>query len=229
MEQPSEPSSLRLASSLALAGLLSGLILVAVYLATKPRIQRNRAEALRAAIYKVLPGTTDIQAFKLEGEALARFEGDPGAPTKETLVYRGLDAKGAAIGWAVPASGAGFQDDIVLLYGFAPARRAIIGMEVLESRETPGLGDKIAFDEHFRANFKELVVEPKIELVKKGEKTAPNQVDTITGATISCRAVVNILGKSSAEWLPRLDAVQAKTSQALPAEPNDKTAMGKER
>ena len=78
MSEHKEPSSVRLAGSLAIAGLLSGLLLVGVFLATKPRIQRNRAEALREAIYKVLPGTTDIEAFKLSGQALTRFEGDPG-------------------------------------------------------------------------------------------------------------------------------------------------------
>ncbi|MEZ4220159.1 MAG: FMN-binding protein [Polyangiaceae bacterium] len=206
MEASREPSSLRLAGSLAVAGLLSGLILVGVFLATQPRIQRNRAEALRAAIFKVLPGTERIDAFKLDGAGVSPYQGDPGAPTHEVLVYRGSAADGAVKGWAIPAEGAGFQDTIVLLYGFDPARQAIIGMEVLESRETPGLGDKIAFDEHFRANFKELKVEPKIELVKKGEKTAPHQVDAITGATISSRAVVNILLQSTEQWLPRVNA-----------------------
>ncbi len=228
MAEHTEPSSLRLAGSLAIAGLISGLILVFVYLATKPRIERNRAEAMRAAIYKVLPGTDSIEAFKLDASGLAAFEGKAGAPTKETLVYRGRDANDRVIGWAVPASGPGFQDDIVLIYGFDPARQAIIGMEVLESRETPGLGDKIAFDEAFRANFKELKLEPKLELVKKGEKTAPHQVDAITGATISARAVVNILSKSTDEWVPRLNAAGKQTSAVQPPM-RERTAMGKGR
>lgn len=220
-----EPSSLRLAATLALAGLLSGLVLVGVFLVTQPRIQHNRAEALRAAIYQVLPGTSTIEAYRLDGDALARFDGNPGAATKERLVYRGLDRDGHVIGWAIPASGPGFQDDIVLLYGFSPTRRAIIGMEVLESRETPGLGDKIAFDEHFRKNFVELHVEPRIELVKKGEKTAPHQVDAITGATISCRAVVNILDESTSEWLPRLRTIPAKSSRATEATRRETTEL----
>jgi len=199
-----EPSSVRLAGTLAMAGLLSGLILVGAYLLTLPRIQRNQAEAMQAAIYKVLPGTKVIEAFALKGDTLTPFEGPPGAPTKERLVYLGKDEQGKAIGYAVPAEGAGFQDTIKLIYGYDPSRSAIIGMEVLESRETPGLGDKIIFDEHFKKNFVELKVQPKIELVKKGEKTAPNQVDAITGATISSRAVVSILSQSTVEWAPRL-------------------------
>ncbi|MCA9596375.1 MAG: FMN-binding protein [Myxococcales bacterium] len=209
-----EPSSLRLAGTLAVAGLLSGLILVGVFIVTEPIIQQNHADALQRAIYKVLPGTKKIEAFKLSGDKIVPYEGKPGAPTKETLVYKGLDDSGASVGWAVPASGSGFQDTIALIYGFDPKKKAIIGMEILDSRETPGLGDKIGYDEHFRANFKALEVEPKIELVKRGEKTAPNQVDAITGATISSRAVVGILQSSTKEWVPRLGDEPAKTAAA---------------
>ena len=82
----------------------------------------------------------------------------------------------------------------------------------MESRETPGLGDKIIADPHFKANFSELKVDPKIELVKKGEKVSPNQVDAITGATISSKAVVAIISKGNADWLDKLDAAPAKTA-----------------
>ncbi len=211
-DSQNEPSSLRLAGTLAVAGLMSGLILVGVFLATEPIIQQNHADALQRAIYKVLPGTKKIEAFKLSGDNVVPYEGKPGAPSKETLVYRGLDDSGAPIGWAVPAEGSGFQDAINLIYGFDPKNKSIIGMEILDSRETPGLGDKIGYDEHFRANFKQLSVEPSIELVKKGEKTAPNQVDAITGATISSRAVVGILQNSTKEWVPRLTKDTPKTA-----------------
>jgi H+/Na+-translocating ferredoxin:NAD+ oxidoreductase subunit G len=208
-----EPSSVRLAGTLAVAGLVSGLILVGVYLGTLPRIQQNRAEALQAAIYRVLPGTKKIEPFAFENGALAPFSGRPGESSKAELVYLGRDAGGAPIGWAIPAAGAGFQDTIELLYGYDPARRSVIGLEVLESRETPGLGDKINSDPEFKANFGELLVEPKIDLVKRGEKNAKNQVDAITGATISSRAVVTILNKSNAEWLPRISQAAEKTAR----------------
>jgi Na+-translocating ferredoxin:NAD+ oxidoreductase subunit G len=202
VDQATEPGSIRLAGTLAIAGLLSGLALVAVYLATKPLIQENRAEALRQAIYKVLPGTAEIEPFALKGGKLVPFPGKPGAPTDEQVIYQGLTKDGATVGYAIPAEGAGFQDTVKLLYGYDPARDAVVGMEVLESRETPGLGDKIAFDPHFKQNFEELKLAPTIQLVKKGEKTQPNQVDIISGATISCRAVVNILNQSTQHWTP---------------------------
>lgn len=214
MSDASEPSSFRLAGTLALSGLLSGLLIVVAYLSTLERIQNNRAAAMQEAVYKVLPGTKKIEPFAFKGGALVPFTGKVGAPSADPLVYLGLDEAGAKVGYAIPAEGPGFQDTVKILYGYDPARRAVIGMEVLESRETPGLGDKIIFDAHFKANFTELKVDPKIELVKKGEKTAPNQVDAITGATISSRAVVTIMTKSNVDWLPRLDAGTPKTAQA---------------
>jgi len=202
-----EPSSLRLVLSLALAGLFSGLILVAVFLLTQPRIERNRAEALNAAIFRVLPGTTAVTAYVVDNDVPRPYAGDGGLPPGGEAVYVGHGADGGLTGFAIPASGAGFQDTIRLIYGYDPRRQVIIGMEVLDSRETPGLGDKIIFDADFLANFEALTVSPEIVAVKQGQKNQPNQVDCITGATISSEAVVQILNKSSRRWLPLLEQI----------------------
>lgn len=194
-----EAGPLRLVGTLAVAGLLSGLVLVGAFLLTAPRIAHNRAERLRAAVYRVLPAATAIDALELVDGRLVHAElGGPG-----DLVYACRDAGGALVGFAVPAAGAGFMDTVKVLYGFDPTQRVVVGFQVLESRETPGLGDKIAFDPDFLANFEALVVEPVIEPVK-GDKTQPNQVDCITGATISSEAVVEILNRSIERWLPLL-------------------------
>ena len=109
------------------------------------------------------------------------------------------------------ASGQGFQDVLRLLYGYAPDRAAVVGMKVLESKETPGLGDKIEKDAAFKANFESLSVRlgpdarsiaDPITLVKPGEKTEPWQVEAITGATISSRAVATILRESTGSRIP---------------------------
>ena len=43
------PNPLRLVATLSAAGLAAGLVLVGVYIPTKPRIDRHRAEAMKAA------------------------------------------------------------------------------------------------------------------------------------------------------------------------------------
>jgi electron transport complex protein RnfG len=209
MAGSSQPGPIRMVATLALAGLCSGLVLVGVFLATQPRILQNRAEALNAAIYAVLPGTEEIRAQTVRDGALVAANDDT-LPAGET-VYAGYDADGKLIGYAVPAAGPGFMDTIQLLYGYDPESHEIIGLQVLESRETPGLGDKIITDEDFAANFDALAITPEIVPVKKGEKSRPNEVDCITGATISSEAVVSILNASTRRWAELLAPQERNT------------------
>ncbi len=195
-----DASAFRMMATLAFAGGLSGLILVGSYQVTAPRIARNRAEALEKAVYKVLPGATSQAPVVLrQGRALtvSRAEVQSG----EVPAWAGRDDAGALIGYAIPASGVGFQDTISLLYGYDASRGRVIGMEVLESKETPGLGDKIIKDRAWVGQFSDLAVVPPPKAVKKGKGTgAPNEIDAISGATISSNAVVKIIGGEAARW-----------------------------
>lgn len=195
------PSSLRLVLTLAVAGLISGVAIIGIYEATLPTITTNKALELQAAVLKVLPGVSRMQALVYrDGELLADTE-----PAKdEPVVYGGYDAGGAFVGYAIPGAGPGFQDTIGLLYGYAPERKLVVGMEILESRETPGLGDKIYKDAEWVAGFEALAVEPEIVAVKKGTRAADNEIDAITGATISAKAVVRIINETHVAWQDRL-------------------------
>jgi len=191
------PSSLRLVLTLAIAGLVSGIAIIGIYESTLPTITANKARELHEAVFKVLPGVSRMQALAYrEGELVVIDE----QRKDEPVVYGGYDHQGTFVGYAIPAAGPGFQDTIGLLYGYAPDRRLVLGMEVLESRETPGLGDKIYKDEAFVGGFSSLATEPEIIAVKKGTKSRPNEIDAITGATISSKAVVRIINESHAAW-----------------------------
>ncbi len=200
-----EPGPWRLILTLGGAGWLAGALLVGVYLATDPSIQRNRARALFAAAQRVLPGAERIEAWLFKEGEPVRYEGPRDVPPPPGALFAGYGPDGTLVGVAIPAEGPGFQDTIRLVYGFDPQRRLVIGLEVLESRETPGLGDKIAYDPDFLANFGALEVEPEVVAVRRGEKRRPHEVDCITGATISSEAVVAILNRSLEAWLPRLE------------------------
>jgi len=192
-------------------GLLCGLLIVSVFELTRPVIQRNQAEALQRAILQVLPGAVSSRTFRLVDGG--RFEALDGEPDGASLVHAGYDADGRLVGLALEAEGMGYQDVIRLIYGYSFSDRAVIGIRVLESRETPGLGDRIETDPGFLENFERLdvsltddstrILNP-IEAVKQGAKQHPWQVDGITGATISSVAVADILRRSSEEWIPRL-------------------------
>jgi electron transport complex protein RnfG len=204
------PNSWHMIRALGGVGIACSLLIVFTFQATLATITRNKAEALERAIFDVLPGATTRSSFLVTdtGE-LQEFEGEP--KRGETLVYAGYDEQGRLVGVAVEAQGQGFQDTIQLIYGYSPDKQQIIGMEVLESKETPGLGDRIIKDQDFLANFEALdasltadgsEVENPIETVKAGQKEHPWQIDGITGATISSKAVGNILRSSTEHMLP---------------------------
>jgi electron transport complex protein RnfG len=184
-------------------GVVCALLIAGAFLGTAPLIERNRAGQLQRAVLQVLPGAVALQP-------------QPGAAG----VYAGLGADGELVGFAIAASGMGYQDTIEILYGYDPRSQAVVGVQVLSSRETPGLGDRIEHDPAFRANFAALDVQlaadgqtllHPVTLVKPGQKTAAWQVDGISGATISSRAIVRMLDKSVRQWAPQL---YSRASQA---------------
>ena len=208
----------RMTATLGIGGLCSGLALVGIFMATRPRIERNRAEALKGAIFQVLEGTRARTAFVVRGGALVPFEDPQGRLPREAAIYAGYDEADRLVGWAIPGEGPGFQDTIKLIYGYDPIRRRVVGMQVLESRETPGLGDRILKDEAFLAGFRDLAISPRVVLVKRGG-TRPNEVDAISGATISSVAVVRIINQANERWIDRLPESNGSASTPAAGEP----------
>ena len=209
--QAPDVSSLKLLATLGIAATLSGIVVALVFQFTLPIIQENKRLALEAAVFRVLPGATKRETFSLQEDGaltLVEGEADRSLPT----VYAGYD-DGKLIGVAIEAKGQGYQDVVRILYGYDPQAERIIGMKLMESKETPGLGDKIGKDETFLKNFKELDVRlddskegllHPIEVVKHGKKTDAWQIDGITGATISSRAVGDMLLVSGNTLLPMI-------------------------
>ncbi len=202
MKRPAGESTLRLVATLTVAGLFSGLTIATVHQATLPTIRANQAAALERAVFQVLPGAQRMERLVLEYSSGAPTGDDA---TAAAMVYAGY-ADDTLVGYAIRGEGAGFQDTIRLLYGYDPQRGRIVGLAILESRETPGLGDRIYKDPDFQAAFRDLAVSPRVELVQDDAQAA-HQVDAISGATISSRAVVEIINSANAQWLERLPEV----------------------
>lgn len=209
IEVPKEPSSIKLIMALGIAGLLSGIVLVTTYVITDPIIQANKEAATQRAIFNVLPGCESFTTLIMVDDRLVEQKKDgestKGSTKEQSFIYAGFDNQKKIIGFAIPGSEPGFQDFIGAIYGYDGSKKIIIGFEVLESKETPGLGDKIFKDAEFQTNFTMLSIEPEIIPVKKGEKQNTNEVETITGATISSKAIVRLLNKSMAIWQPAID------------------------
>jgi Na+-translocating ferredoxin:NAD+ oxidoreductase subunit G len=193
-------------------GVVCSLAIVSVYEVTRPIIQRNQIALRQAAILEVLPAAERTEAFQWDSRGFQLLSTDE---NRSDVVFAGFDHAGKLVGLAIETRGIGYQDVIRLLYGYSLDEQAIIGIHVLESRETPGLGDRIETDVDFLSNFTRLDVAldaqgsrlaHPIEFVKSRTKTAAWQVDGITGATISSQATAEMIGQSTAYWIPRIQS-----------------------
>ena len=199
-----EVSSLKLLATLALAGAAAGLLVVAVYKATLPTREKYEAAKVETSVREVLKSPARWDTLYLKNGALSRL---PAAEGKDLpKAYVGFDASGRKVGAAVTAQEPGFQEEVLLMIGFEMPDGKLIGFKVLEQKETPGLGDKIERDTSFTSQFAGRVA--PLKGVKSRNGDTPNEVQTITGATISSRAVIRIINHALEKWQPLLAAYE---------------------
>jgi len=206
-----EAGGLEMIRTLVGVAAISGMLIVTAFRTTEPIIKKNKAAYLKKAVFEVIPGAVKVVTYSPGPDgALAPARADEEVGTR---FHAGYGEDGALAGVAVQAAGQGFADIISFLYGYSPVRQTIVGFKVLESKETPGLGDKIGVDPAFLANFSALDVRlaeggrslaHPITVVKNGQKAQGWEIDAITGATISSKAVGRILDVSASESLPVL-------------------------
>ncbi|MCK4518598.1 MAG: RnfABCDGE type electron transport complex subunit G [Candidatus Omnitrophica bacterium] len=168
---------LKITLTLTLIAVLSGAILAEVYKVTIEDIKVNQKKEIEKAIFSVLPGTKE---YKKEARG-----------TRE--LFKCFDDKAELRGIAFVAEGIGYQDIIKVVVGVDSGLSKITGIRVIAHNETPGLGAKIS-EGWFEEQFKGLSAAIKLDLVK-GKPDKENQIQAITGATISSQALVDIINK----------------------------------
>ncbi len=203
-------------------GAFCALLIVTVFNATEGRIADNKARFLSSAIAEVLPAVRSTVEVSLDADGALIKAGEPA----DLPAFLGYGQDGELVGAVITAQAMGYADNITVLYSYSFDLEAIVGFKVLESKETPGLGDKVEIEPHFLANFEALdarlnedgtALVNAIVTVKEGEKTEPWQLDGITGATITSDAIGVILNQGSSYWLPALerDARDFQLPQAI--------------
>ena len=201
-----EVSSWKLLATLAIGGAAAGLLVVAVYKATLPTIEKYAAAKEASAVREVLkaPARCDTLYLQTGVLTISPTSGDDrkGLPK----AYVGFDAAGNRLGAAVTAQEPGFQEEVLLMIGFEPSSGTLIGFKVLAEKETPGLGDKIERDTSFGSQFAGRIA--PLKGVKVRSAADLSQVQTITGATISSRAVIRIINHAVERWQPLLAAYE---------------------
>ena len=200
---PPTVKSSKLIMTMAGFSAVAALLIVVAFQTTQPRILKNKAAVLQAAIGEVLAEPKTVKTVFIYRDKLV--EQLPAGVDSAGLdrIYLGLDDAGKPRGFAITASGPGFSDVINLIFGYVPETGKILGMKVLEEKDTPGLGDKIEKDTAFVHGFNG-ALGPIQGIKRTVTKTDPHQVDMITGATISSRAVINAINNRLEKVAPLL-------------------------
>ena len=204
-----EVPSWKLLSIMTAAGAVAGLLIVTAFQVTLPRIQHHQGEVMQLAIREVLKSPASFDTLYLHGGALVKTL--PAGTSSKGLekIYLGYDGGGRRIGFAVSAAENGFQDLVTLMFGYDASSRRVIAMKVVANKETPGLGDKIEKDSAFVGEFLGAVA--PLRGVKPGTGKGDADIEMITGATISSRAVIRIINNAIARWQPLMDAYREET------------------
>lgn len=193
------PSSfLRQSWLVILLAMLLGGALAGVERGLQPRIVQQGELRLLKAAREVVPQGTASRPRDIAGERIYLVEDSAGIPR----------------GWAIPASTTGFVDKIELLIGVSVDGEQILGLAVLQSKETPGLGDRIR-DAEFRNQFRGQPTTVELDVLKPGQ-TAPHGIDAISGATISTWAVVRGVRHRLERIQPELAAAALSVSVEAP-------------
>ncbi|MCI5827193.1 MAG: RnfABCDGE type electron transport complex subunit G [Lachnospiraceae bacterium] len=169
--------------------LVLGFLLGLVYEITKQPIADANAAAAQEAYKAVF---ADADSF----EALEGF--DKNAATEEVVaagyedsiddVQVAKDASGADIGYVITVTAKdGSQSTITFSVGIQ-SDGTVNGYSVTSIAETPGLGMKVE-DESFYSQFQGKLVDTFN--VVKNTPAADNEIEAISGATISSKAVTN--------------------------------------
>ncbi len=179
--------SLRMVLVLTIIAVVSGGSLGLIDSVTRPLIENNKGLALQNTLKDLIPEAAEFREIEAA---------DLPVPAR---VFLGLDG-GNKIGWGFLLSGPGFVDAITLVVAADFSLSRLLGIGVLEQKETPGLGAEMV-KPFFLERFPGLSLERKISLVKNvAGNRENNEVQAISAATISTDAVLKIINEN----LPRL-------------------------
>ena len=147
------------------------------WLTAKNRIEAQQTAAFLSTFRDISPTLDADDAFRASREVVT-IAGSPGeryTAKDGSTYYRSHTDKG-------------YNGNITLLIGIAPDQRTLLGVRVLEHKETPGLGDKI--DTRISPWITQFAGK-NLDNTRFAVKKDGGDIDSFTGATITPRAVVN--------------------------------------
>jgi len=166
-------STVSILIKLTVLAMIAAVVLTATYGVTKKELDR-RAELLGGPGKQLLdmgavPGAATFKAVTVDGE---------------DLYYEAYDGSGNLVGYGFIAEIPGLQD-VMTVAGGMDLDFKMTYVTVVAQKETPGIGDKVQKQPEFTAQFKG-VGPDGLALCSDG-----GQIDGITGATLSSKAVTD--------------------------------------
>ena len=210
---------------------LFGTALAGIQAKLGPVIEANKVKETMAKIPVLVLGedlaaelAADNQTLTIKSRVI---EVKQNGSIKFYTVYDAWLPDGKMVGHVVKADGQGYADKIELLVGLDAQGKAITGLFVLDQKETPGLGAKI-LEDGWRGQFKDKSTEKTLSVVKGGG-AKDDQIDAISGATISSRSVTGIVNTAVANVVPQLQITDSPENNNTPAAQNEEPGKDKER
>jgi len=158
--------------------LICGLLIVGTNLLTSARIRSNQETIMRNSVSELLPGAQKQIIYGVEPSGELKIL--PGLDTPGQRLFAGYDASGKLLGIVIESSARGYADLIQAMYSYSPEKQEIIGFKIVDMRDTTH----------------------PATVVKHGSKKNPWEIDAISGATISSRAVGKLIATSEQDVLP---------------------------
>ena len=127
--------------------------------------------------------------------------------TRDNITFYEAKRDNIVIGYCFPMQGSGLWGTIRALAALNVELSEITGFSITEQNETPGLGARITevwFLDQFKNKsiiFKDEVI--KYSLIPEDEIADLTEIQQITGATASSRAIVNILYNNLVEIIQK--------------------------
>lgn len=182
--------------------LVAGIALSGVFSLTKDTIDAQKEAAAAESYRAVCPAAESFETTVAVHNKLSELNGAVyGTSFGRVYINKavvGKDSSGNIVGYVVSATSAeGYDGNVTISLGIAPDG-TVTGISFTELHETPGMGMRCDEPE-FRDQFNGRLV-TAFKVLKDGGGTKPEEIDSVSGATTTSKAVVNAVNAGLDFW-----------------------------
>jgi Na+-transporting NADH:ubiquinone oxidoreductase subunit C len=172
---------------------------------TAPFIAKNKAKKLQESVLTAagIDYTDDTRESLFSSEVQEKIFPDElqekGATEDELKKYYVMSGGNVVFEF----HGSGLQGPVHGAIALDKDLETIKGITIIHQEETPGLGGRIGESE-FLDQFKSKKLFPVFRIRRPGKASGINEIDGISGATLSCNALEEMLNKESKKYIPAI-------------------------